>query len=250
MCSGSIFCREVYSTGGQALFKNLVAMNIWKLVLYLEISILVTALISACDLISPAVPAQTEEKALPSTITHTPSLVTATFTQTPTLAPTPTKTSLPSPTYSSTPKLSPTLPVIFTFTPSPTPPPTAKDKITLFLSFIGRHMVGDKFYFHVLLDRENADFVPISISITDQGQISGPFVLVEKSELQFCPSRATSNQSIFETGAIDKSDFPPDFWGRMVQEPFVYHIKIIEVTGAEEVIDITERPGICESIAE
>lgn len=213
-------------------------MNIWKPFLYLCLSFLAVTLISACNLRSAEAPAQTQEKALTATVSHIPSLTPPAFSRTPTLAPTPTKTSISSPADPSTPK------------PSSTSPPTAKDSITLFLSFIGLHGVGDKIFFHVIVLDD--DFEPKSIGILDveNGQVTGPFNLTESLKTHYCSHLERAGWKFYETEGVFLEDLPTDYWGRLMGDLFFYQIVIDQSLGMLETVELTEPPGMCTSIAQ
>jgi hypothetical protein len=244
------FCRQVYSTRWQPLLKNPVAMNIWKLILYLEISILAAALISACDLRSPAAPAQTAEEALASTVTLTPSMVPATLAHTPKPSPTPTSTPIPFPTLTLTKRPSPTPRPSRTQIPSITPTAQTQDFFDLRLSIIAKHGEKDYLIFHIIV--RNSQAIPVSFQILDSetGQATNLFEFSVSPIPNLCAEEETVGWKYYTTDKIYFEDLPPDYWNRIWGGPFSYLINIEPSTAQEKSIILTDPPTSCLNIVE
>src|SRR3990172_1341668 len=153
-------------------------------------------------------------------------------------------------THTPMPELLATPQPVSTPTSSVTSPPNAEvDSIALFMSFIGSHQFGDKFYFHTIVLDKNAEFVPKTVQIIDPttNETAGPFNLVERPGFHFCAHLAWTGGKFYETNGIDISQLPSNFWHRLMSDPFVYRITVQKPTGVQESVDILEPPGICES---
>ena len=172
-----------------------------------------------------------------------------------TSTPLPEASATPQPTSEPTSTVAPTKSV--TSTTTPTTPSTEADSIALFLSYLASHSLGDNYYFHVLVLDKDAEFLPETIEVIDpvtNQVVAGPFVLDERFDSGFCDRFARPGDKFYETEGIDPSQLndpprlPPDFGRHIFVEPiWTYRVTVREPTGAQQLIDIFEPLGICQS---
>lgn len=171
-----------------------------------------------------------------------------------------------------------TLPPAWTSTPEPTALPTSSpfenltvepsgtqeplleatptvnpkmEAIWLSWSFIGRHDIGDNYYLHVIVRDSAYQFEPETIEVIDPatGQSVGPYELNDRPDTNVCPQLVDDGR-VFWTEGIDREQLPPLFQDFITRDPRIFRVTVREITGEREVIDIVERPGVCESTSQ
>ena len=124
--------------------------------------------------------------------------------------------------------------------------------VALFLSFVGSHDTGDKFYFHVLVLPPSIEWTPNTVELLDRrnGGSFGPFPLTSRQESLYCSHLAWTGARFYETEALRVDELPPEFWSRIMAEDFLYRVKAEESSDPNRTIELLEPPGICASDTE
>ena len=135
--------------------------------------------------------------------------------------------------------------------PSPVATSISADKIRLYHNQIASRTVRDKYSFSVVVMDNEADFVPKSIQIIEQGtnRVIGQYELFSENEIQSLCSNLMQNPNLafYETALIDYSDLPQGFIVRAYEGEFIFRITGEYLSGTQEVIELTTPQDVCYS---
>ena len=132
--------------------------------------------------------------------------------------------------------------------------PTANPKMEAILvwwSYLGLHNNGDNFFLHVVVRDGAYQFEPESIEVIDPatGQSVGPYELHDRADTAPCPWLVDYGR-VFVTEGIDAHQLPSVFQEFITYDPRIFRVTFREITGEQEVVDIAEIPGVCESTSQ
>ena len=121
-------------------------------------------------------------------------------------------------------------------------------KVELFMSgiFIQPY---DRIYFHTIVLKDKS-LKPETIEIFNGGsKIAGPFLLVKKSNFGYCEHLSWTGGVFYETEGIRLSELPKDIWN--TNNDYTYKVQSQNLDTNDAItLNISEPPGICESIAD
>lgn len=128
---------------------------------------------------------------------------------------------------------------------------TTAESIRLYHNQIASRTIRDEYSFSVVVMEKEADFVPKSIQIIEEGtnRLIGQYELFNETEIQSLCASLLQNPDFefYETALIDYSELPKGFVVRAYEGDFIFRITDEHLSGRQEVIEIKTPLDVCYS---